>query len=49
MMTCHNAVVVVSAQDKVLTSSFDHQMFSAKPAQGNIEGKQATFVFSNET
>lgn len=23
--------------------------FSAKPAQGNIEGKQATFVFSNET
>lgn len=46
--TCHNSVVIVLAQDRMMMTLFSCQMLSAKATQQNIERKQAAFVYSNE-
>lgn len=45
---CHNSVVIVLAQEVVMTSLFSCQILSAKATQRHTERKQAAFVCSNE-
>lgn len=46
--TCHNVVVIVLAQDMLMTALFCCQMLSANTAQQNVERKQVMFRYSNE-